>query len=103
MPPHTPPQSPTRRREASTVSRSRFFNAFNTREPGETVQNVIKRLNFNYSNFTFDPHTCERWLRLHRFIGSVAIYRPGKSHKKPLKITDQYLDILLNTLPEIQS
>jgi len=103
MPPHTPPQSPTRRREASTVSRSRFFNAFDTREPGETVQNVVKRLNFNYSNFTFDPRTCERWLRLRRSVGSAAIHRPGKSHKKPSKITDQHLDILLNASPEIRS
>ena len=99
----TTPQSPEFNRQASTLSRTRFFDAFDSRNLGDSVKSVVKKLQFTHSTFTFNPRTCERWLRLRRTLGSSAIHRPGKSHKKLSKITDADLDTLLSASSEIRT
>ena len=99
----TPPQSPHKRREASTRSKSRFFYAYDTRQPGAHVKDVIHHLNLQYSSFVFQQRACEYWLRQRRVIGDTAIHRLGKSHQKASKITDISLNIFLHAHKKIRS
>ena len=93
---HTMETSIKRRsyKQASTVTKTRFFDAFDRRSPTEPLQNVIQSLHLPYSQ-----RTTERWLRTRRGAGNnvyKAYHRGDKHHKKPSKITDAQLDILLD-------
>jgi len=104
MAPSTPPELPRQMKQATTSSRARFFDAFDSRPPGETVKNVVKSLQINFSSFSSKPRTCERWLRQRRLLGhSIAIHRQGKSHKKASKVLDLDLDTLLHASSKIRS
>jgi DDE superfamily endonuclease len=103
MPPHTPPPA-SYIRQASTVSKARFFDAFDLRVPGESLQRVVKTLQFEQPTFTFHPRTCERWLRQRRMQGfTLAVHRQGKSHKKASKLLDSDLDRLLQASSKVRS
>lgn len=103
MEPHTPPQSPHKRREASTRSKSRFFDAYDTRPPGYTLKDVIHQLNLQYL-FGFHERACKYWLRARKAVGmDTAIHRLGKSHQKASKISDAQLDLLLHAHKKIRS
>ena len=81
-------------KQASIVTKTRFFNIFDRRSPTEPLQNIIQSLHLPHSQ-----RTTERWLRTHRGAGSnihKAYHRGNKYHKKPSKITDAQLDILLD-------
>jgi hypothetical protein len=81
MAPHTPPQSPYKRHEASTRTKSRFFDAFDTRPPGQYLQDVIYTLTTKFNHFSFLKRACENWLRTRQIIGrDKAIYRLGKRY-----------------------
>ncbi|KAF2815276.1 uncharacterized protein BDZ99DRAFT_549889 [Mytilinidion resinicola] len=72
MAPSTPDRKPSRH-EFSTHTRTKFYNAYDLRNPGEGIKDVIKRINFT-GHYT----TCKNMLRLRREKGKDADYRPGK-------------------------
>jgi hypothetical protein len=85
---------PASYKQASTVTKTRFFDAFDTRPPTESIQDVIKKLHFSYS-----LRTTERWLKERREAphgGHKAYHCGGKHHNKPSKVTDTQLDTLLD-------
>ena len=90
-------ETPTRHtsyKQASTVTKTRFFDAFDARPPTESIQDVVQKLHVPYCE-----RTAERWLKKRREAphGSHEVYhRGGKHHKKPSKIMDTQLDTLLN-------
>jgi hypothetical protein len=104
MAPRTPPQSPYKRREASTRSKSRFFDAYDTRPPGHCLQDVIYTLHQQFHTFTFQKRACQYWLHIRQAVGrDKSIRRLGRRHQKPSRITDIYLDTLLHASTEIRS
>jgi hypothetical protein len=70
MPPHTPPQSPYYKRyKASTRSKTRFFNIYNTRQSGYKLKDVVYYLNLQpFNQYTFHQRTYEHRLRQRRVI-----------------------------------
>jgi len=103
MPPSTPPHIRDIR-QASTISKTRFFDAFDLRDPGESIKDVVKVLQFNQPTFTFQPRTCERWLRQRRILGyTSAAHRQGKIHKRASKVTDSHLSALLQAPEKIRT
>src|SRR5208337_4080379 len=101
---HTPPQSPHHRREASTRSKSRFFDAFDTRHPSQSLQDVIRSLNLQFRTFTFHERACQYWLRQRKAVGrDKSIHRLGRSHQKPSRITEDHLNTLLHASKEVRS
>lgn len=98
MPPTTPKRK-TERREATTRSRCRFFDAFDDRTPGERVEDVCRRINFKWST-----RTAENWLKLRRNIGRKAYRRPGKhrDHLKLRVVSDNQVNTLLNPLNPVR-
>ena len=88
------PTKQTSYKQASTVTKTRFFDAFDARLPIESIQDMIQKLHFPYSR-----RTTLRWLRTRHGANSnthEAYYRGGKHYKKLSKIIDAQLDILLN-------
>jgi len=89
-------------KQASTVTKTRFFDAFDARPPTESIQDVIQKLHFPYS-----LRTTERWLKARRRgasrSGHEAYHRGGKHHKKLSKVTDAQLDILLDPINPVRT
>jgi hypothetical protein len=81
------------RKEASTHTRTRFYNLYDDRRPGETVDDVYRRINFTHST-----RTAERMLKLRREIGKQADYRPSKhrSGKNRRIISNEQLNTIQN-------
>jgi hypothetical protein len=92
--PHTPPRRHNAK-PASTVTKTRFFDAFDARSPTETLLDVIKQL-----NFPFSQRTTERWLKKRREAPRNLVHetyhRSGKHHNRLSKVTDVQLDTLLD-------
>jgi hypothetical protein len=67
----TPPQERSKDIEADTIKKSRFFNAWDTRETGVTVRSICKKTK------TTTP-TGRRWLKQRAQLGSPALRRTRK-------------------------
>jgi len=73
--PTTPPNRKTDRREFSTYTRTRFYTAYNLKNPGEGIKDVIRTIDFRgYYNI----YKNMLWLR--RIKGKEADYRLGKHY-----------------------
>jgi hypothetical protein len=68
----TPYESP-KRGEFDTIKRSRFFDAFNSKENNVGVGGVCKSLNFN-----LPPSTARRWLKERDLLRSLGLRRTRK-------------------------
>jgi len=96
LPHHCSMKTPPRKhnaKHASTVTKTRFFDAFNRRSPTETLQDMIQSVQFPYCR-----RTTQRWLKTRREASGAhkIYYRGDKHHKKPSKIIDAQLDTLLD-------
>ncbi len=87
---HTPPR-PIKRKEASTITKTRFFNAFDDRAPGESLKSVRQKLNIPYSY-----NTTWKWLKQRRKEGRIAYRQRGKHHTTLSAVPDKDLDMLIN-------
>jgi transposase len=91
--PCTPPPSEsaeTTRREADTIRKTRFFEAYDGRQPGDTIDTIAKAQGVN-------RWAADTWLRQRRAIGIAAYRRTGKHRSgRPKKITDAQVNQLLD-------
>ena len=73
--PTTPPNCKADRREFSTYTRTRFYTAYNLRNLGEGIKDIIRTIDFRGHYNTY-----KNMLRLRRIKGKEANYRPSKHH-----------------------
>lgn len=66
----TTPQRPSKRKEWDTVTRVRFFEAFDTMDPNDSLNSVANRPEINVP-----PATARRWLKQRDTLGSPALRR----------------------------
>ena len=86
-PPHTPTRS-SRRSEADTVKKSRFFHAIDARK-GKSIKEVCEEENINH-------HTGKYWLHLRKLLSSPASRRTGKNRSgRPHKLSAETLNKML--------
>src|SRR5215212_9708124 len=93
--PHTPRKAIITRpcHEASTVTRTRFFNAFDAHSPGESLPQLIKKINFPYT-----LRTAEKWLKRRKQNPTTDTYRrPGKNRPgRPYLLSNEQLHALVD-------
>ena len=68
--PTTPPR-PIERREANTIKRTRFFEAYDRKSRSDTIKSIALQHDIR-------PRTAEYWLRQRRIQGSPAFRRTRK-------------------------
>jgi hypothetical protein len=72
MAPSTPPQSP-KFHEYDTIKRSRFFDAYDSKENDGSLSKLCKTLDFN-----LPPSTARTWLKKREILGDQARRRTRK-------------------------
>ena len=73
---HTPPRS-SERREYDTIHKCRFYNAFDSKQKGDSLRQICKKPDIN-----IPPSTGHRWLTERDILGSKALRRTRKTSKR---------------------
>jgi hypothetical protein len=91
----TPPEAiqAQSRKEASTITRTRFYNTFDCRSPGESLPTVLEKIDFPYT-----LRTAEKWLKQRKQQPTTDPYRrPGKHRSgRPRSLIDDQLHALVD-------
>lgn len=88
----TPPPNETIAREASTIKKTRFFDAFDARFQNESTRSICRDLKV-------DPKTGRRWLQQRREIGQKAYRRTRNTSLRlgrPFSVTEKELQMLIS-------
>jgi transposase len=94
MSPPTTPTGATKRKEADTVKKSRFFEAYDSQtRGGESLQSLATK-------YGITKRTVSNWLKQRQIQGSPAYRRSRKLSKRlgrQPKLTDEQLQRLLSS------
>jgi hypothetical protein len=92
MAPTTPQKKPIRRKY-DTIKRSRFFDAFDSKEDDQSLREIARLPEIN-----IPPSTARTWLAKREHIGSLAVRRTRKNSstlgRKPLVSTADLTQII---------
>jgi hypothetical protein len=89
----TPPTSP-KRHEYDTIKRTRFFNAFDSKENGQGVGSIAK-----LPDIDIPPSTARLWLKQRDILGDAAFRSQRKTSSRlgrKSKVSESDVDRLLN-------